>query len=455
VGKRQDCTTVIDVPEIRYAKTADDLHIAYQVWGEGPIDMVLAWGLFSHCELFWEDPPMARFLEGLGRFARVVQFDKRGTGMSDAIVGIPSLEERMDDVRIVMDEVGIDQAVLFGESEGGPMCCLFAATFPERVTKLVLYAPLVRLINDEDFPYGWDKEVFKTLLPAMVDEWGTGAMSELGMPSRTTEPSAKELCARFERMALSRGGFRDLMLANSRMDIRPVLPLVRVPTLVVHRADDTLVLADHGRYAAAHIPGAEFVCVPGGDHYVGAGDSDAVAREVRGFVTGGAEEPEDDGDRVLSTVMFTDIVDSTATAARLGDRRWKQVLDEHDRLLAAEVERARGRVVKTTGDGALALFDGPARAVRCARSALSGIKRLGIEARAGVHTGEVELRGKDVGGLAVHIGARVASAAGGGQVLVSRTVVDLVAGSGLEFSERGEHELKGVPGTWKLFAVMG
>lgn len=446
---------MVDVPEIRYARTADDLHIVYQVWGEGPVDMVLVWGLFSHCELFWEDPPMARFLDGLSRFARVVQFDKRGTGMSDATVGVPSLEERMDDVRIVMDEVGINEAILFGESEGGPMCCLFAATFPERAAKLVLYAPLVRVISDDDFPYGWTQEVFDSLLPAMVDEWGTGAMSELGMPSRTTEPAAKELCARFERMALSRGGFRDLMLANSRMDIRPVLPLVRVPTFVIHRTDDTLVPADNGRYAAAHIPGAEFVGVPGVDHYVGAGDFDAVAREVRRFVTGRVEESEDDVDRVLSTVLFTDIVDSTANAARLGDRRWKELLDAHDHVVAGEVERAHGRIVKTTGDGVLALFDGPARAVRCARSALSAIRRLGIEARAGVHTGEVELREKDVGGLAVHIGARVASAADGGQVLVSRTVVDLVAGSGLQFDELGEFELKGVPGSWKLFAVTG
>ncbi len=441
-------------PEVRYARDGD-LHLAYQVWGEGPLDLVLVWGLFSHCELFWDDPPMARFLEELGTFARVVQFDKRGTGMSDAVPGIPTLEERMEDLRIVTRAAGMERVAVFGESEGGPMSSLFAATYPDRVSKLVLYAPLMSFMAHDDFPAALDPAAVDPWLDAMAEQWGTGVVSQYGMPSRTGDPSSLELCARFERFALSRGAFRQLMKANTKIDIRPVLPSVHVPTLVLHRRDDQLLSPGHGRYYAEHIGAAEFVELQGTDHYVGAGDWAALAREVRRFLTGAAEAPGEDVDRVLATVLFTDIVDSTATAASVGDRRWRQLLDDHDRLVAAEVERARGRLVKSTGDGALALFDGPARAVRCASSITSGVRRLGIEVRAGVHTGEVELRGEDVGGIGVHIGARVASAAPAGQVFVSRTVVDLVVGSGLEFAEAGVRVLKGVPGEWALFAVAG
>jgi class 3 adenylate cyclase len=439
------------VPTVQYAKDGD-LHIAYQVWGDGPIDLVLVWGLFSHCELFWEDPPMARFLEALGRFARVIQFDKRGTGMSDQVPGIPTLEARMDDVRIVMDAVGTERAAVMGESEGGPMSILFAATFPERVSHLILNGPLIRLLNDPDFQFSFAPDVFDQWLTAMVDTWGTGTMMTVAAPSRAGDPSAIEMSARFERIALSRGAFRNLMLANAQMDIRPILPTVAVPTLVVHRRDDALVNVEQGRYAAAHIPSATFVELQGADHYVGAGDSDAIVREVHAFLTDNAGTADFDTDRVLSTVLFTDIVGSTETASRLGDRKWRDVLDDHDRMIGTAVARSRGRLVKTTGDGALATFDGPARAVRCARSISESARRLGIEIRAGVHTGEVELRGDDVGGIGVHIGARVASAAAANQVLVSRTVVDLVAGSGLTFADAGVHTLKGVAGDWPLFA---
>jgi class 3 adenylate cyclase len=441
------------VPAVQYAKDGD-LHIAYQVWGEGPLDLVLVWGTFSHCELFWDDPPMARFLEELGRFARVVQFDKRGTGMSDAVAGIPTLEERMDDVRIVMDAVGMDRAALFGESEGGPMCCLFTATFPERVTHLVLYAPLLQMVSGDGFTAGFAPEIWPQWLAAMVDTWGTGAMAAVAMPSRLDEPGITELGARFERIALSRGAFKKLMDANAEIRIAPVLPAVNAPTLVVHRTGDQMLSVEHGRYMAAHIPGAKFVELEGIDHYVAAGDFAALIREVRNFITGTAHEPEVDLDRVLATVLFTDIVSSTETAAELGDRRWLQVLGDHDRLVSDEVLRSRGRLVKSTGDGALATFDGPARAVRCAQSIATGVRRLGLEVRAGVHTGEVELRGDDVGGIGVHIGARVASAADAGQVLVSRTVVDLVVGSGLQFTDAGLHHLKGVPGEWPLFVAV-
>lgn len=441
-------------PKVRYARDGD-LHIAYQVWGDGPLDLVLVWGLFSHCELFWDDPPMARFLEEMGSFARVVQFDKRGTGMSDHIAGVPTLEQRMDDVRIVTDAVGFDRFALFGESEGGPMSALFAATYPDQVSKLVLYAPLVTFVARDDFPFAMQRELAGPWLEGIAELWGDGTVSEVGVPSRTGDPASKEYCAKFERIALSRGAFRNLMKANTEIDIRPALPLVQAPTLVVHRDDDKLLIPEHGRYYAERIAGARYVEVPGIDHFVGAGDWQAVAREVRLFLTGSAVADSHDVDRVLATVLFTDIVDSTATAASVGDRRWKEMLDDHDRLVTAEVARARGRVVKSTGDGALAIFDGPARAVRCAENVLAGVRRLGVEARAGVHTGEVELRGDDVGGIGVHIGARVASTAGPGQVLVSRTVVDLVVGSGLAFADAGAHALKGVPGEWQLFALAG
>jgi class 3 adenylate cyclase len=439
-------------PRVEYAKDGD-LHIAYQTWGEGPVNLVLIWGLFSHCELFWDDPEMRHFLESLGEFARVVQFDKRGTGMSDAIGGIPTLDERMDDARIVMDVVGFDRACLFGESEGGPLASLFAATFPERVSHLILYAPLLSLIARDGVAGVVLESEADRLLDDFVELWGTGEVSKLGMPSRMTDPYTSEMCARFERLALSRGGFRDLMRANLKLDIAPVLPTVAAPTLVLHRLGDQLVPAEQGRYYADHIRGARFVGLSGIDHYVGAGDVDALTREVRTFIAGGQSNVAAEFDRVLATVLFTDIVASTTRAAELGDKRWRRLLDDHDEVVAGEVARARGRVVKTTGDGALAVFDGPARAVRCAAALTAAVRRLGIEIRVGVHTGEIELRGEDVGGIGVHIGSRIASIAGASEVLASRTVVDLVAGSGLEFEDRGEHELKGVPAQWRLFAL--
>ncbi len=440
------------MPQISYARDAA-LHIAYQVWGDGPIDLVLVWGTFSHCELFWEDPTMARFLEGLGKFARVVQFDKRGTGLSDRVPGSPTLEERMDDVRIVMDAAGMTRAALFGESEGAPMSCLFAATFPDKVSHLVLFGPLVRMINDDDFHEGWDADDFKMILDSMEENWGTGTAMTIAAPSRGSDPKAIALGARFERQALSPGAFRALMDANTQIDIRPVLPTISTPTLVLHRSADMLINVGQGRYMAEHIPGARWIELEGGDHYVAAGDADAVLRETRSFITGRADDQPVDVDRVLATVMFTDIVGSTETAVAMGDRKWTELLDDHDRLVRNEVERAHGRLVKTTGDGAFATFDGPARAVRAADAIVSGVRSLGIDVRAGVHTGEVELRGDDVGGVGVHIGARVSALAHAGQVIVSRTVVDLVVGSGLQFADAGSHALKGVPGEWQLYAL--
>ena len=431
-----------------------DLHIAYQVWGAGPIDLVLVWGLFSHCELFWDDPQMAEFLEGLGRFARVAQFDKRGTGMSDSISGIPTLEERMDDVRIVMDAAGMERAAIFGESEGASMACLFAATFPDRASHLVLFGPLVRLVNDAEFDGAFPSDTFPALLESMVDSWGTGMLSSLAMPSSEDQEYARELGARFERFALNKGAFKRLMLANAELDVRRVLGAITQPTLVMHRIDDAITGVVHGRDYAARIAGAELIEMAGADHYVAAGDAGAVLREIERFVGGHPPiAPELHIDRVLATVVFTDIVASTETASRLGDEKWRALLDEHDRLVRQEVERHRGRLISISGDGVLATFDGPARAIRSAQSIAESVRRLGIDIRAGVHTGEIELRGEDVGGLGVHIGSRVSALAGPGQVLVSRTVVDLVVGSGLTFADAGTHTLKGVPGEWPLFAV--
>ncbi|MEY2398384.1 MAG: hypothetical protein QOJ00_1558 [Actinomycetota bacterium] len=440
------------MPTISYARDGD-VHIAYQVWGDGPIDLVLVWGTLSHCELFWDDPPMARFLEGLGRFARVVQFDKRGTGLSDRVQQNPTLEERMDDVRIVMEKVGVTRAVLFGESEGAPMSCLFAATYPDKVSHLVLYGPLVRMTNEGDFQEGWDLDAFKEIMVTMEDSWGTGQAMNVAAPSRMNDPGSADLGSKFERLALTPGAFRALMDANTKIDIRPVLPTITVPTLVMHRVGDLMVGVGQGRYMASHIPGATYVELEGPDHYVAAGDADEVLRQTRSFLTGNADDGGTDLDRVLATVMFTDIVSSTATAVAMGDRKWTTLLDDHDRLVRAEVARARGRLVKTTGDGALATFDGPARAVRAADAIVKGVRSLGIDVRAGVHTGEVELRGDDVGGVGVHIGARVSALADAGQVMVSRTVVDLVVGSGLTFTDAGSHALKGVPGEWQLYSL--
>src|SRR5205085_935507 len=374
-------------------------------------------------------------------------------GLSDRIPGSPTLEQRMDDVRIVMQAAGMTRAALFGESEGAPMSCLFAATYPEKVSHLVLFGPLVRMINDDDFDAGWDAETMKFLLDTMEQGWGTGSGMTIAAPSRGDEPAMLAISARFERQALSPGAFRALMDANTQIDIRPVLPTITVPTLVLHRTADQLVPVGQGRYMAAHIPGAVYTELDGADHYIGAGDADRIARETRAFITGSAEEHPSDVDRVLATVLFTDIVRSTETAVAMGDHKWTELLDDHDVLVRKEVERARGRVVKTTGDGALATFDGPARAVRAADAIVKGVRSLGIDARAGVHTGEVELRGDDVGGVGVHIGARVSALADPGQVMVSRTVVDLVAGSGLTFADAGSHALKGVPGEWQLFAL--
>jgi class 3 adenylate cyclase len=411
-------------PETRYVKSGD-VSIAYQVTGDGPVDLVLVAGFVSHLEIDWDEPGHAHFLHRLASFSRLIRFDKRGTGLSDRPGGLPDLETRMDDVRAVMDAAKSERAVLFGYSEGGPMCVLFAATYPEMTSALVLYATQV----EED--WGWEADM------------------------RRMCPGADEAMARWwaarARAAASPGAARDLILMNSLIDVREILPTIQVPTLVLHRTGDLDSTVDEGLYVGERIPGARFVELQGDDHVPWI-DPDQVVDEIEEFVTG--VRPIQEPDRVLATVLFTDLVESTKRAAELGDRRWRTLLEAHHAAVRDQLGRFGGREVDTAGDGFLATFDGPARAIRAACAIRDGVQNLGLELRAGLHTGECELMSGKVGGIAVHTGARVAAQAGPGEVLVSSTVRDLVAGSGIAFEERGEHELKGV-GSWRLYSVVG
>ena len=438
-------------PETRYAKSGG-VHVAYQVTGAGP-DLVLVPGWVSHVEYTWENSSFSRFLQRLASFSRLILLDRRGTGLSDRVAELPTLEERMDDVRAVMDAVGSERAALFGISEGGPMCMLFAATYPERTSALVLYGTLVKGMQDADASWAPSKEQVEAFLDVIEKKWGTGITLDLFGPSVAQDERERQYWARFERLAVSPGAARVLLQMVADTDVRHVLPAIRVPTLIVHRSGDRATPVEGARHIAAHIPGAKYVELPGEDHFAWIGDADAVLDEVEEFLTGARQVPEPD--RVLATVLFTDIVGSTARAAELGDQQWRDLLTSHHAVVRSELARFRGREVKTAGDGFLATFDGPARAIRCACAVRDAVRSLGIEIRAGLHTGECELMGDDVGGIAVHTGARVAASAAPGEVLVSSTVKDLVAGSRLRFADRGTHDLRGVPGEWRLFAVEG
>jgi class 3 adenylate cyclase len=438
----------VNGPETRYAKSGD-VNIAYQVVGDGPLDLVLVPGFVSHLENDWEEPRSAHFLERLASFSRLIRFDKRGTGLSDRPPGLPDLETRMDDVRVVMDAVGSKQAALFGYSEGGPMCILFSATYPQRNSALILYGTYaMRRDPHADYPWAPTWKQRQAYAEEVEQTWGDEA--DLG----TMAPNADEAMIRWwrarARASASPGAARDLVLMNSQIDVRPVLPTIRAPTLVVHRTGDRDSRVEEGRYIADHIPGARFVELSGEDHVPWI-DSDQILDEVEEFLTGVRRGP--DHDRVLVTVLFTDIVGSTERASELGDRGWRDLLDRHNVLVRRELSRFRGREVDTAGDGFLATFDGPARAIRCAEAIRDGVHRLGLAIRAGLHTGEVEVGGDDVRGIAVHIGARIASIAAPDEVMVSSTVKDLVAGSGIVFEDLGTHPLKGVPGEWSLYAV--
>jgi class 3 adenylate cyclase len=438
-------------PETHYAKADDGVHIAYQVFGDGPFDLVVVPGFISHLEVMWEDESLARAFRRLGSISRVIMFDKRGTGMSDRTERLPDIDRRMLDIEAVMQAVGSEDAAFFAVSEGGPMALLFAAAHPERTRGLILMSTYARLTACPGYPIGIPTEYLYESVRYLEPGWGTGVGLGGWAPSVAADPGAREFFARLQRLAASPGAAMALMSSYMDIDVRPALPLVNAPTLVVHRTDDRMVPVSLGRYVADHIDGARLVELPGTDHFWWTEGTDEILGEAEEFLTGARSAPE--ADRVLASVLFTDIVGSTRRAVELGDREWGLLLDKHDSLVAREVTRHGGRVIKTTGDGVLATFDGPARSVRCAQAINEGSQALGIQLRAGVHTGEVELRGDDIAGLGVNIASRIESLAQPGEILVSRTVTDLVAGSGLVFDDRGEHDLKGVPGRWQLYAA--
>jgi pimeloyl-ACP methyl ester carboxylesterase len=436
-------------PDIRYTKSGD-LNIAYSVTGDGP-DLVIAPGFISHLEVGWEQPSVAHFYSRLASFRRVIAFDKRGTGLSDPATHAPTLEESVDDLRAVMGAAGSERADVLGVSEGGTMAMMLAASHPDRVNALTVYGTFARLLEAPDYPFGVSAEQLSKLVEISGKGWGAGIALGSWAPSRRDDAEFRQWWARLQRLAVSPGMVRNIFALYPKMDIRDVLPAIQVPTLVLHRRGDRMVSIELGRYLADHIPGAKLVELDGADHLFFTGDSDAILDEIQEFLTGARSMPSPE--RVLSTVLFTDVVGSTERAVDLGDERWRELLRSHDERVRSQLERFQGREVNTTGDGFLATFDGPARAIRCAVAIRDAVRALGLEVRAGVHTGEVEMRDADISGIAVHLAARVAAAAGAGEVLVSRTVVDLVAGSGLTFTDRGEHTLKGVPGEWRLFAV--
>jgi class 3 adenylate cyclase/pimeloyl-ACP methyl ester carboxylesterase len=441
------------VPATRYAKSGG-VHIAYQVVGAGPIDLVVVPGWVSHVEDLWEHRDSARFFERLASFSRLILFDKRGTGLSDRVgeSQLPTLEQRMDDVRAVMEAVGSTRAALFGISEGGPMSFLFAATYPERTVAVVAYASYAKWIRDVDYPWAPTRERHDEVAAIYERRWGEPLAVGTFAPSMRHDEAFRQRWARMLRAAASPAAAVALYRMNIEIDIRHVLPAVRVPTLLLHRTGDRVMEVGSSRYIAQQISGAKLVELPGDDHLYWLGDWEAIVGEIEEFLTGVRHVAE--SDRVLAAVLFTDIVGSTARAAAIGDTRWRDLLADHHGLMRQELARFRGREIDTAGDGFFATFDGPARAIRCASAAVARVQQLGLEVRAGLHTGECERIGDRFGGIAVHIGARVAGLAAPGEVLVSSTVKDLVAGSGLRFVDRGTYGLKGVPGEWKLFSVV-
>jgi class 3 adenylate cyclase/pimeloyl-ACP methyl ester carboxylesterase len=439
-------------PETRYAKK-DGVHIAYQVAGEGDLDVLLVSAWFSHLEARWEIPGFAHYLRRLSSFSRLISFDKHGIGLSDPIAldRLPPLEEWMDDVRAVLDAVGCQQAAVMGANEGSLMAALFAASYPERVTALVLANPMARPAWAPDHPWGRPPDAAKALVGLIEQSWGKGEVMAALNPSIANDPNALEAWGRFMRLAASPAVAAAVTRMIFDLDIRQILPAISAPTLVVQRRGNPLVPADAGRDVARRIPGAKFVEVPGEDYGFAVGNVDVVIDEVEEFLTGTRHHPA--GDRVLSTILFTDIVESTARAVELGDTRWRELLEAHEVIAEREVASFGGIVADFAGDGLLASFDGPARAVRCAFALRHDLRKLGLEMRAGLHTGEVERRGDRVAGTGVHIASRIVSLAGPGEVLVSRTVRDLVAGSGLQFIDRGTHALKGIPDEWRVLAA--
>jgi pimeloyl-ACP methyl ester carboxylesterase len=441
---------VAEPSEVRYANSGD-LRIAWRTVGDGPIDLAFVPGFVSHLEGLWEYPPFARPLERLAEFSRLILLDKREQGLSDRVGRPPTLEESMQDLRAVLDAAGSERAAIFGISEGGPMAMLLAATHPDRVSHLVLYGTYARLGRAPDYPAGIPEQASKRWEQALRDEWADTPGMSLLAPTLLGNAEGERAWGRFIRMGTSPGGASALMGLYRELDVREALRLISQPTLVIQREGDDVVRAPHAQYMAERIPNARLLTVPGDDHAFYVGDTDVIVDAVEEFLTGTrrVRPPA----RVLSTVLFTDIVGSTEQAASLGDRGWRELLDRHDAIVRRAIAAEEGSAIKSTGDGFLATFTGPARGISAARSIVEQLRPLDLDVRAGLHTGEVELRDSDVGGMAVHIGARVAASAGPGEVLVSSTVKDLVVGSGIEFDDRGSAELKGVPGEWRLYAV--
>jgi class 3 adenylate cyclase len=440
------------LPKTKYARS-DDVRIAYQITGNGAFDVVWAPGTMSHLDLDWEMPQRALFFERFSQFCRLIRFDKRGTGLSDRPVKMATLEERTDDIRAVMDDVGIQSANIFGVSEGGSMACLFAATYPQRVNSLLVWGAQARWIACEDHPWAQTREQHDEMLAMIEDGWPsfdyiTGPGAGMG---RDAAPAAIEALARYMRAAASPSAVYAYEQMNGQIDTRPILPSIRAPTLVMNRTGDPCAHVEAARDMASRIPGAKFIEYPGASHSIMLDDMETVLSDIQEFITG--ERPIDSVDRVLATVLFLDIASSTERASALGDAAWGNVLNSYYAIVRKELARFRGKETNTTGDGFLATFDGPARAVRCALAIAVAVKQLGIEVRAGVHTGECELMGDNVGGIAVHTGARIMATAQPGSVLVSGTVKDLVSGSGINFQDHGVHQLKGIPGEWRLFSA--
>jgi class 3 adenylate cyclase len=441
----------VSAPPIRYAENGD-VHLAYQVLGDGPIDLVMVAGTVTNLDVLWEIPEYREYHQRLAAFARVIMFDKRGMGLSDRS-RFGTLEERMDDVRAILDDIGSESAVLVGASEGGPMSMLFAATYPGRTRALILCGAEIKEETTEDWPWGEaTREEFEESMQIerVVERWGKGLGLQYFIPSRTEDARLRELWGRLQVQAASPHDAVAFMRMAFEIDVRHVAPTITTPTLVLHRVGDLICHVENGRWLARNLPDAKYVELPG-DNHIAFVDGDDILEEIREFLTGVREPAEPE--RVLATVLFTDIVGSTERARELGDRRWRDLIERHHELVRRDLARYRGREIDTAGDGFLATFDGPARAIRSAKAIVESVRTLGLEIRAGLHTGEVELAGDAVRGIAVHTGARVASAAAPSEVLVSQTVKDLVAGAGIEFEDRGTRELKGVPGEWRLYAV--
>jgi class 3 adenylate cyclase len=441
-------------PTTLYARSGS-VSIAYQVVGDGPRDLVQVSGWVSHLEAGWDEPLQARFRRRLASFSRLILFDKRGTGMSDRVADrdLPMLEQRMDDVRAVMDAAGSTRAVILGQSEGGSMAMLFAATYPDRTTALITIGSYARRIWDPEYPWAPTSAERQQFFDWIERNWGGDVDPSTLAPSLASDEGFKRQLARFFRLSASPGSALALAKMNTQIDVRSVLSTIRVPTLVLHRSGDLDANIAEGRYIAERIPGAKFVELPGVDHLPWAGNQEDILDQIEEFLTGVRPVPHPD--RMLATVLFTDIVGSTERAASLGDSAWRDVLERHHVSVRAELAHFRGQEITTTGDGFVATFDGPARAVRCAVAIRDRLHESGLEVRAGIHTGECERMGDNIGGIAVHIGSRVAGLAEPGEVLASSTVKDLTAGSGIVFEDRGAHPLKGIPGEWRMFRVAG